>query len=45
MSYMSEPSYRLIAPQANRSFVFKWEPFRSYSQVALHYLKLNSSIL
>ena len=22
-----EPSYRLIAPQANRSFVFKWEPF------------------
>jgi AraC-like DNA-binding protein/mannose-6-phosphate isomerase-like protein (cupin superfamily) len=24
---MIEPSYRLIAPQANRSFVFKWEPF------------------
>jgi AraC-like DNA-binding protein len=24
---MPEPSYRLIAPQANRSFVFKWEPF------------------
>jgi hypothetical protein len=24
---MLEPSYRLIAPQANRSFVFKWEPF------------------
>jgi AraC-like DNA-binding protein len=24
---MTEPSYRLIAPQANRSFVFKWEPF------------------
>jgi AraC-like DNA-binding protein len=22
-----EPSYRLIAPQANRSFVFKWEVF------------------
>lgn len=22
-----EPSFRLIAPQANRSFVFKWEPF------------------
>lgn len=24
---MIEPSYRLIAPQANRSFVFKWEHF------------------
>lgn len=24
---MAEPSYRLIAPQANRSFIFKWEPF------------------
>lgn len=24
---MTEPSYRLIAPQANRSFVFKREPF------------------
>jgi AraC-like DNA-binding protein len=24
---MSEPSYRLIAKQANRSFVFKYEPF------------------
>ncbi|GAB2794087.1 AraC family transcriptional regulator [Rhabdobacter roseus] len=24
---MSLPSYRLIHPQANRSFVFKWEPF------------------
>jgi AraC-like DNA-binding protein len=24
---MTVPSYRLIAPQANRSFVFKWEPF------------------
>lgn len=24
---MLEPSYRLIAPQANRSFVFKWEAF------------------
>lgn len=24
---MTEPSYRLIAPQANRSFVFKWEAF------------------
>ncbi len=24
---MTEPSYRLIAHQANRSFVFKWEPF------------------
>jgi AraC-like DNA-binding protein len=24
---MSEPSYRLIAPQANRSYVFKWEHF------------------
>jgi AraC-like DNA-binding protein len=24
---MIAPSYRLIAPQANRSFVFKWEPF------------------
>ncbi len=24
---MTEPSFRLIAPQANRSFVFKWEPF------------------
>jgi AraC-like DNA-binding protein len=24
---MSTPSYRLINPQANRSFVFKWEPF------------------
>lgn len=24
---MNEPSFRLIAPQANRSFVFKWEPF------------------
>jgi AraC-like DNA-binding protein len=24
---MMEPSYRLIAPQANRSFVFKWETF------------------
>jgi AraC-like DNA-binding protein len=24
---MIGPSYRLIAPQANRSFVFKWEPF------------------
>lgn len=24
---MSEPAYRLIHPQANRSFVFKWEPF------------------
>jgi AraC-like DNA-binding protein len=24
---MTTPSYRLIAPQANRSFVFKWEPF------------------
>jgi AraC-like DNA-binding protein/mannose-6-phosphate isomerase-like protein (cupin superfamily) len=24
---MTEPSYRLITPQANRSFVFKWEPF------------------
>jgi AraC-like DNA-binding protein len=25
--HMSEPAYRLIHPQANRSFVFKWEPF------------------
>lgn len=24
---MTEPAYRLINPQANRSFVFKWEPF------------------
>ena len=24
---MTNPSYRLIAPQANSSFVFKWEPF------------------
>ncbi len=24
---MLAPSYRLINPQANRSFVFKWEPF------------------
>ncbi len=24
---MTQPSYRLIAPQANRSFVFKWEHF------------------
>lgn len=24
---MNEPAYRLIHPQANRSFVFKWEPF------------------
>jgi len=24
---MTNPSYRLINPQANRSFVFKWEPF------------------
>lgn len=24
---MAAPSYRLINPQANRSFVFKWEPF------------------
>jgi len=24
---MNTPSYRLINPQANRSFVFKWEPF------------------
>jgi AraC-like DNA-binding protein len=24
---MISPSYRLINPQANRSFVFKWEPF------------------
>lgn len=24
---MSTPAYRLINPQANRSFVFKWEPF------------------
>lgn len=24
---MSEPAYRLINPQADRSFVFKWEPF------------------
>lgn len=24
---MTEPSFRLIAPQANRSFIFKWEPF------------------
>ena len=24
---MVSPSYRLIHPQANRSFVFKWEPF------------------
>ena len=24
---MSIPSYRLINPQANRCFVFKWEPF------------------
>jgi len=24
---MITPSYRLINPQANRSFVFKWEPF------------------
>ncbi|MEO5590988.1 MAG: AraC family transcriptional regulator [Chitinophagaceae bacterium] len=24
---MNEPSFRLIAPQANRSFVFKWEVF------------------
>jgi AraC-like DNA-binding protein len=24
---MIEPAYRLINPQANRSFVFKWEPF------------------
>lgn len=24
---MTLPSYRLIAPQADRSFVFKWEPF------------------
>ncbi|MDQ3847015.1 MAG: AraC family transcriptional regulator [Bacteroidota bacterium] len=24
---MTEPAYRLIGPQANRSFVFKWEPF------------------
>ena len=24
---MVSPSYRLINPQANRSFVFKWEPF------------------
>jgi AraC-like DNA-binding protein len=24
---MTSPAYRLIAPQANRSFVFKWEPF------------------
>ncbi len=24
---MTEPSFRLIAPQANRSYVFKWEPF------------------
>ena len=24
---MTEPSYRLIVPQANRSFIFKWEPF------------------
>jgi AraC-like DNA-binding protein len=24
---MTQPSFRLIAPQANRSFVFKWEPF------------------
>lgn len=24
---MTEPSYRLINPQANQSFVFKWEPF------------------
>jgi AraC-like DNA-binding protein len=24
---MSVPSYRLINPQANRSFIFKWEPF------------------
>jgi AraC-like DNA-binding protein len=24
---MTEPSFRLIAPQANRSFVFKWEHF------------------
>ena len=25
--FMTIPSYRLINPQANRSFVFKWEPF------------------
>src|ERR687889_654339 len=24
---MTEPAYRLINPQANRSFIFKWEPF------------------
>jgi AraC-like DNA-binding protein len=24
---MTEPAYRLIHPQANRSFIFKWEPF------------------
>lgn len=24
---MASPSYRLIVPPANRSFVFKWEPF------------------
>lgn len=24
---MISPSYRLINPQANRSFIFKWEPF------------------
>jgi AraC-like DNA-binding protein len=24
---MTNPSYRLITPQANSSFVFKWEPF------------------
>ena len=24
---MVSPSYRLINPQANRSFIFKWEPF------------------
>jgi AraC-like DNA-binding protein len=31
-----EPSFRLIQPQANRSFVFKWEPFGLHTRWHYH---------
>jgi len=33
---MSTPAYRLINPQANQSFVFKWEPFDLFTRWHYH---------
>ena len=35
-SHMTEPSFRLIAPQANRSFIFKWEPLDLHNRWHYH---------